>query len=444
VWGDVADALAHAFLAGTWERAALIERAGQALGRRPRWLGRVVAQVQGAYHRPPRDRPRELAAFVELVIDDLWEEDEPRPRPPRPRRRLLAEPEMGAQPWPVPAIATTGDLADRLGLDPGRLLWLADPLGFERTAGDERLRNYRYRWVPRAGGPPRLIEQPKATLKAVQRGILHGILDAIPAADAAHGFRPGRSVRTHAAAHSGQRAVLRLDLEDSFACVTAGQVFGIFRTAGYPERVAHLLTALCTNVVPREEWADVPWPADAALRRAHRRLERRLATPHLPQGAPTSPALANLAAYRLDQRLTGLASAAGATYTRYADDLALSGDEALLRRSTALRATIRTIAGQEGFRLNEAKSRLMTSAGRQRLCGVVVNARPNLPRTDYDRLRAVLHDAARRGPEAANRQGVADFRAHLLGRIAWAEHLNPARGARLRARFEEIRWPEPP
>jgi hypothetical protein len=82
----------------------------------------------------------------------------------------------------------------------------------------------------------------------------------------------------------------------------------------------------------------------------------------------------------------------------------------------------------------------MPGAGRQRLCGVVVNERPNVARPDYDRLRAILHDAARRGPAAANRAGVPDFRAHLLGRIAWVESLNPDRGAKLRRRFDEIDW----
>jgi hypothetical protein len=72
---------------------------------------------------------------------------------------------------------------------------------------------------------------------------------------------------------------------------------------------------------------------------------------------------------------------------------------------------------------------------------VVVNEHPNVTRAHYDLLKATLHDAARNGVEAANRAGHPDFRAHLLGRIAWVEQLNPARGRRLRERFAEITWP---
>jgi hypothetical protein len=72
--------------------------------------------------------------------------------------------------------------------------------------------------------------------------------------------------------------------------------------------------------------------------------------------------------------------------------------------------------------------------------GVVVNERTNAARCDYERLRAVLHNAVRTGAQAQNRDGHPDFRAHLLGRIAWIEGLNPGRARRLRADFDRIDW----
>ena len=261
-----------------------------------------------------------------------------------------------------------------------------------------------------------MIERPKQRLKEIQRWILRELLFWIPVHDAAHGFVRGRSAHTHAAPHVGRHVVVRLDLEDFFAAVTAGRVYGIFRTAGYPEAVAHTLTGLCTNVVP-----------DSESVAGHFRLARRLATPHLPQGAPTSPALANLAAFRLDSRLSALAAHLGATYTRYADDLVLSADHHLRLPDLA------AIAADEGFRLNARKTRIMGRGGRQTVTGIVVNQRPNVARADYDELKAILHRARLDGP------GELDP-ARLLGRIAWVGSLNPRRGEKLRAGFDAIRW----
>ena len=399
---DAGFVLASAFLGGVWEEQPMWARGRRVYGHAPRWLRRVVREVLAAYPRPPEDRPRELAAYIELVLgDELL---------PHAVRFPFFSPRTVRAPWPVPRIDTTGELAERFELDAGQLAWLADVRGLKRHVADERLRNYRYLLLPRPGGAPRVIERPKLRLKEIQRRILREILVWIPAHAAAHGFVPGRSALTHAARHVGRPAVLRVDLEDFFASVTAARVYGIFRTAGYPEAVAHALTGLCTNACR----LDVPTP-----------LRRRLATPHLPQGAPTSPALANLAAHALDRRLSGL----GANYSRYADDLTFSG----AHRIRGLLPAIAAIARDEGFRVNPRKTRLMSSGGRQTVTGIVVNARPNVPRRDYDRLKALLHNAARNGPGELDRD-------HVLGRIAWVASLNPARGDKLRATFAAIEW----
>jgi hypothetical protein len=98
--------------------------------------------------------------------------------------------------------------------------------------------------------------------------------------------------------------VLRLDLCDFFPSVPASRVHALFRRLGYPSAVARLLTGLCSHTVSAEQWP-APAASDTAMR-------RRYAVSHLPQGAPTSPALANLCAWRLDARLAGLAASAGA------------------------------------------------------------------------------------------------------------------------------------
>jgi hypothetical protein len=228
--------------------------------------------------------------------------------------------------------------------------------------------------------------------------------------------------------------VLRLDLRDFFPSVRASRVHALFRRLGYPYAVARLLTGLCTHTIGAGAW-----PTEIKADEATRRL---FAARHLPQGAPTSPALANLCAWRLDHRLSALAAAAGATFTRYADDLVFSGDRDFERSAKRFHVAAMTIALDEGFEVRARKTLYLRSGVRQQICGVVVNAHPNLARDEHDRLKAILHNSVRHGPESQNRAAVADFRAHLLGRIAWAEHLNPQRGARLRRLFARIRWNE--
>jgi hypothetical protein len=461
-----ANGLASAFLAGDWEQQALIARAGAVLEPLPSWVAQVTAEVISAYPRPPLDRRRELSRFIDLLIGNLsagesrGAETDPDERidpdaeteplaaatdyqPPQLRRWLTAPQEMARRPWPVPAIASLGELAEFLGVSDPQLAWLADVRGLERTVESERLRNYHYGTIERPGRPPRVIERPKPRLKAIQRRILHEVLTWIPVHEAAQAFLPGRSVLSHAAIHSHKAVVVRIDLEDFFGSIAAGRVYGIFRSAGYPEAVAHALAGLTTNVVPGGFWASLPRPAGAAQITAHHRLGRRLATPHLPQGTPTSPALANLAAFALDRRLSGLSSAIGADYTRYADDLTFSGPIGLARSATRLRTAVAAIAADEGFRVNDAKSTLATRAGRQRVCGLIVNAHPNVAREEYDLLRATLHNAALRGPASQNREAMDDFRAHLLGRISWVAAVNPSRGHKLRRQFAAITWQHP-
>jgi hypothetical protein len=333
--------------------------------------------------------------------------------------------------WQIPAFTTTTALATFLGLRPAQLDWFADCHGQEAVLPAGALRHYTYQRLPKGTGTFRLLEIPKPRLKAIQRRLLHEILDHIPAHDAVHGFRCGRSVKTYVVPHAGQAIVLHFDLKDFFLSVRSSRVHALFRALGYPVPVARALTGLCTNVVPGDERLTADWARKEGYR-----------YPHLPQGAPTSPALANLCAYRLDRRLAGLAKSMGANYTRYADDLAFSGDERLERCARRFQIAVCRIALEEGFTLQTRKSRFMRRGVRQQLAGVVVNVHPNVRREEHDRLKAILCNCVRHGPTSQNRDGHPDFRSHLAGRIAYVAMLNPPRGARLRAWFDRIRWDE--
>jgi retron-type reverse transcriptase len=442
----IIDGLVEAFLAGPWDADGLADRGGRILRRRYRWLRPLVRRIMAAFPvDSPRPRAARLAAF--LRADERLNRAAQKFKPAL-RFDRLPQPAMAPAPgpagsWPVPSITTPAELGRLLELEPNQLDWFADCQRRERSSVVEPLRHYRYEWVNKRSGSLRLLEAPKPRLKKLQRRVLDAILAPIPPHDAAHGFRTGRSVTSFVGPHVGRPIVLKMDLQDFFATITAARVVSIFLTAGYPEPVARRLAGLCTNTVPRailERAAGSGSEPERSLKAAIWRAGQLYRVPHLPQGAPTSPALANLAAYRLDARLAGLARAAGARYTRYADDLVFSGDEDFARSIGRFPIHVAAIALEEGFAVQHRKTRVMRRGRRQRAAGVVINEKINMPRDDYDRLKAILCNCVRHGPHGQNRAGVPDFRAHLAGRVAHAARLNPERGRRLARLFEQIVW----
>jgi hypothetical protein len=431
----LARALALAFLAGPWTAGEMVARGRAALGEagrgRVRWLTRLVRRMLAAFPAAPIDCDDELAAALaaDRAMRGLYR------RGLRARRWLIPEASMvpveGAPAaFPVLPLPSPADLSSALGLGHTELAWFADEQRLNARAADTKLSHYHHRWVAKARGGWRLLEAPKPRLKRIQRWLLDNVLAPIPPSDVAHGFVPGRSVRTFVAPHVGRALVVRMDLEDFFACVSRARIAALFRRVGYPRRVAAALAGLCT--APTPERVLVEHPRDGIDLGQRFLTNARLRDAHLPQGAPTSPALSNLAAWRLDRRLGALASGFGATMTRYADDLAFSGGAAFGRNLRFFVARVGAIALAEGFRINHRKTRVMRQGRRQTLCGVVVNDTANLPRGERDRLRAILHNVARFGLASQNREGRPDFRRHLEGRVAWAASLNPGAGNRLR------------
>jgi hypothetical protein len=390
-----------------WQPGEMVAAVRAVAGGRTVWARRLVAAVLASYPRAPADRPRELCRFL-AGSRHMTRRAVIRQRPVAPTRVVHLR-------WGAPDIGDLADLAAFLDLDGDALDWFADRREINRYARDEPLRHYRYTWLPH-----RLIEAPKPRMRVLQRRLLDRILARVPVHDRAHGFVPGRGAHTFAAAHAGQAVLVSLDLRAFFSSITAARIYGLYRGIGYPEPVAHTLTALTTTRTPAHVLRAAPDPTLAAL----------LRQPHLPQGAPTSPALANLCAFRLDRRLDGLARRFPVRYARYADDLAFSG-ELTKPQTEKLIASVRAIAADEGFRVHPGKTRVRHQSDRQRTAGLVVNSHPAVPREDYDRLRAVLHDAAGHGLAAANRDGHPDFAAHLAGRVAWMSHRHPSRAAKL-------------
>ena len=436
-------ALANSMVAGQATEDAIAARLAQTLGRRWRWIRPMARRYVARFGNAVRPRRRTVVQFLKT--------DEGLARALRIHRKEVRiavwltptatmQPARAARSWGVPAIETVGALAEWLRVTPGELEWFADlkRMIARREDGFEGpLSHYHYRILGKPGGDVRLIEAPKQRLKQMQRQILAEIIERIPVHPVVHGFRRGRSIKSFAAPHVGQRVVVKMDLRDFFPSISAPRVQAMFRAAGYPEGVANLLGGLCTNLVPRALWTTKAKGLDP-LRMAEAR--QRYACPHLPQGAPTSPAVANICAYRVDCRLIGLAEASGAVYTRYADDLAFSGGEDFERGVERFAIHAAAILLEEGFAVHHRKTRIMRRGVRQYLAGIVTNEHLNVIRRDYDLLKATLTNCLRHGWESQNREGRADFRAHLAGRVSFVEMVNATRGARLRELLDEIQW----
>lgn len=235
------------------------------------------------------------------------------------------------------------------------------------------------------GKKTRWIEAPDTELKAAQRWLLDHWLYRMPPTGLAHGFVPGRSILSNAACHVGREWVVTADLRDFFPSITS-------------TRVAECLA---------------PLELDDETRQAVVQLVTRRG--RLPQGAPTSPHLANLVARPLDRRLAGLAREHGWTYTRYADDLAFSspGSPADATTPHELIWIIGRIVVDEGFRLANHKTHVMSRHQRQLVTGLVVNQRLALPKPKRRLLRAMLHRLRTSGLESLDLQQVQVVHGHL-------------------------------
>ncbi len=244
---------------------------------------------------------------------------------------------------------------------------------------------YREFEVPKRTGGKRKIAAPEPELMRVQRMILRRILRKLTAHDAAMAFEKGRSIVTHAKAHANKAVVVRIDVKDFFGSITAARVNAYFRAVGWEKDAAELLTTLCT----------------------HRKS--------LPQGAPTSPRLANLVSIEMDARLTGLARKRGATYTRYADDITYSFDPDDGDAVRQLVGTTKLVLEDYGLQQHmKKKLRIRRKHQQQLVTGLVVNEGVCLPRRKRRWLRAVEHRLATGGKATLTPAQMAGWKAFRM------------------------------
>ncbi|AVP96483.1 RNA-directed DNA polymerase [Ahniella affigens] len=255
--------------------------------------------------------------------------------------------------------------------------------------------HYRDFAIPKKRGGVRTISAPRAALKGVQRWILDNILNCFLPHKCAFGFRAKKSILNHARTHCTAGRILKLDVAEFFPSIKLDRVIGLFKSFGYTPGVAFTLASLCC-------------------------LDRQL-----PQGAPTSPAISNLVCRRLDNRLHAFASKNRFRYSRYADDIALSGRDL----NSSVIQIIRGILAEEGFALRDDKTRIYGVHSKRILTGLSASLDGvKLPREDRRQLRSVCHQIRKFGflsYLANNKIRDPMFLARLIGRFSFWCYIEP-------------------
>ena len=206
--------------------------------------------------------------------------------------------------------------------------------------------------------------------------------------DYAMGFVEGRSVVSNANCHIGQNYVFNIDLKDFFPSISQVRVWSRLQAKPYNmhKQIASLIAGLCSMRIKRE----------IVNENANHNNDKQFLYV-LPQGAPTSPVLTNMICERLDQRLGGLAKRFGLHYTRYADDITFSSMHYVYSKNGDFRKELKRIIEDQGFTINDKKTRLQKRGTRQEVTGIIVNDKLNVTQRYIRDVRNILHIWGRYG-----------------------------------------------
>lgn len=251
--------------------------------------------------------------------------------------------------------------------------------------------NYRTYKIPKHNGKLRTITEPYPDLKYIQQWILKNILQKIPVSSYAKAYNPNDSLRANVRFHVKQPVVIKLDVEDFFPSIHQISLVKIFRQYGYELNLSRMLSRLCSY--------------DGKL----------------PQGAPTSPYLSNLYCRRLDNRIGKYITKAGFRYTRYSDDITISGN-ITDKQIGGIIAFCKKCLEDEGFKLNEEKTQILRHHHRQLVTGVVLNDKISAGVKKKKEIRKQIYYIKKYGLEshiAHENIDKQNYIYHLAGLINW-------------------------
>lgn len=337
-------------------------------------------------------------------------------------------------PYKLPSILTLGHLAKRTGVDYLALRGLV--AGFY----PHPYRNFKIRKRVAGLGQAvryRKISVPTPDLYRVQRWMAMHVLRSITVHGASHAFSPDSSIVKCAEKHCGAKWMVKLDIMDFFGSISEMQVYRVFFSLGYQPLVSFEMARLCTY---RPEHDIPPDFVSARFQVPSGRIKKRGRVIEsynhsymgfLPQGAPTSPMLANLAMRDIDENILAIANSFGLLYTRYSDDLTFSTRKDFDRQhASQLIHEIRKLLIKQGLRLNRLKTAVIPPGARKIVLGLLVDGDvPRLSRPFKDRIRQHLYYLEKFGPDQHVSQrgfdSVGGFFRHLKGLIDFAHMIEP-------------------
>lgn len=317
--------------------------------------------------------------------------------------------------------------------------------------------NYRMFAISKRSGGLRFIHAVTGDLQVVQRFINQEILQKHQVHPASFAFHSSGGIRKCAAQHCGAKWLFQFDLSDFFYSVDELRVFKIFRQMGYRDLLAFELARLCTTTrLPRNKHRYLRWRPSPPLfpRFGVESMGEGFPYAHtsgqigvLPQGAPTSPMLSNLAALKLDESLSSFANDLGFIYTRYADDITISAS--YLPRTISVGAVYHRVINcirKAGFKENRDKFRIAGRGSKKIVLGLLVDGPyPRISKETYQRIDRHLHAARKYGLEATAAHEHFDsafgFHNHLLGLVRFVHDVDLKRWAEFSERLSSIEVP---
>lgn len=268
---------------------------------------------------------------------------------------------------------------------------------------------YKERNIPKKNNSLRKILIPSENLKYIQHWVLNNILNNIQFDKYVTGFTKGRSIVDNAKLHVCKECLINIDLKDFFPNIDFMQVYNIFANLGYSSSLSVFFTKICTY------------------------------KGFLPQGAPTSPILANCACKKLDKRLYKLSNHIGASYTRYADDITFSGNNEIKKYINLIKHIIQN----EKFIVNEKKIRVQHSYHKQVVTGLIVNETLKIPIKTKKYLRQQIYYSNKFGVDTNLQNQDIDklnYKGHLFGLAYFIKMVEEEVGLDFLNQLNKIKW----